>query len=322
MARLQLPIVPLAAALLMFVSTLAVPSRADDPAAAEALFQEGKRLMDEGLLDQACAKFEGSMVAEPTVGAALNVARCHELAGRTATAWVEYKKAAGMAKSAGQEERRRGALTLADELEQRLPRLTVVVEAPSPAITVLRDGEPLASASYGTAIPIDPGAHEIEARAPGKRPWRATIDIGEAEQKTVAIPALDPVAGPRDHHPDQSAGWMDLAPLQLAGIVVGGVGIATLGVGVGLGVKAMNDESQLAEECPSRICPGADADADAIRPIADGATAAVVIGSAAIAGGLVMIILGGDDATESDGGLSVEPAFGPTSAALSLTGRF
>src|SRR5690606_30041935 len=73
-----------------------------DKATAESLFQEGKRLMEQGQIEEACPKFQASMDAEPSVGAMLNLARCHELTGKTATAWAEYTEAANLARRAGQ----------------------------------------------------------------------------------------------------------------------------------------------------------------------------------------------------------------------------
>jgi hypothetical protein len=94
---------------LFAVLALAPAAHGSQKAAAESLFQEGKRLMDAGRYDEACPKFEASHKAEPSVGAMLNLARCHELAGKTASAWVEYKEAAKLAQQTGQADRVLGA---------------------------------------------------------------------------------------------------------------------------------------------------------------------------------------------------------------------
>src|SRR5690606_24363777 len=111
-------------------------SAAADSATAEALFREGKALLDRGEIDAACEKFQASMDAEPSIGAQLNLARCHEQLGRTASAWAEYLKAASLAQRHGDARRERSARELAAELEPRLSKLTVEVVAPAEGLTV------------------------------------------------------------------------------------------------------------------------------------------------------------------------------------------
>lgn len=296
-----------ATALVLFLSTAA---HAGDTVAAEALFREGKRLMDAGQHEEACPKFAASMAAEPSVGAMLNLALCHEQTGRIALAWAEYKKAAAMAAQAGQDKRRKGALEHADRLAPRLPRITLEVREKAPGLIVERDGERVAAATFGSALPVDPGPHHYHARSPGKRSWSTDIVIDEAEEKTIVIPALQ----------QESEGSM--GPVRLAGLVVLGVGAAVLGVGIGLGVKALSDTDALDETCPNRECPGAAAQADDIRPLAHGSTAAIVVGAAAIAAGIIMAVIGDDDTEDAETGFRMQPYLGPNSGGAVLTVAF
>src|SRR6188508_1232334 len=71
-------------------------------AAAEALFIEGRRLVAEGKTAEGCAKFAESQALDPGVGTLLNLARCYERIGRTASAWTTYREAASRAQAAGQ----------------------------------------------------------------------------------------------------------------------------------------------------------------------------------------------------------------------------
>ena len=62
---------------------------AEDKVAADAAFRAAKELEKAGKLVEACPLYETSYRNDPQLGALLNLANCHELTGRTATAWVE-----------------------------------------------------------------------------------------------------------------------------------------------------------------------------------------------------------------------------------------
>ncbi|MBI4705574.1 MAG: hypothetical protein HY744_31155, partial [Deltaproteobacteria bacterium] len=117
----------LAASGALCLVALAATARAqpDERRRAEELFEAAKQLAAEGERAEACESFAATVRAYPSVGARLNLARCHEQAGRTASAWSEYNRAAAMARAAGQAEREEGAQELAAKLEPKLSKLTV-----------------------------------------------------------------------------------------------------------------------------------------------------------------------------------------------------
>ncbi|MBK7777474.1 MAG: hypothetical protein IPI43_25675 [Sandaracinaceae bacterium] len=99
----------------MLLGLLALtPLRADaqstgSQAAAEALFREGRRLMEEGNYDEACPKFEASNRLDVAVGTLLNLGVCWEQGGRLASAWATFLEAAALAARTGSPEREHGA---------------------------------------------------------------------------------------------------------------------------------------------------------------------------------------------------------------------
>src|SRR5262245_41248205 len=158
--------------------------------AAESLFQAAKQLMADKKFAEACPKLVESQRLEPSPGTQLNLARCYEGLGKTASAWAEYKGAAVLAQQLGQKDREKGARDLADALQPKLSKLTVQAAA-TPGLVVKSDGVEIGAASFGTALFVDPGEHLVEASAPGYEPWSTKIVVGpNADSKTASVPPL------------------------------------------------------------------------------------------------------------------------------------
>jgi hypothetical protein len=300
---------------------LAPAAHGSQKAAAESLFQEGKRLMDAGRYDEACPKFEASHKAEPSVGAMLNLARCHELAGKTASAWVEYKEAAKLAQQTGQADREQGARELASKLEATLSKLTIQVSGASEGMVVKRGDDAVPPESWGSAIAVDPGTYTIEASAPGKENWSDTVTVGpNGDQQTIVIPELAAGSGPGPE-PDGDGGPNALV---VAGYVTGGIGVVVLALGIGAGIVAINKQSDLDDRCvdPPDNCPNLPPDeVDDAKLVANLSTAGVAVGSVLTVAGIVMLVVG-YMGSESSQETAVVPLVGPTQFGLGVVGRF
>src|SRR5271170_7726762 len=137
-------------ALALFAPKVARAQAAEDKAAAESAFEEGKRLMSAHAYAEACPKFAESLRRDPGLGTMLGLADCFEKNGQTASAWAEFREAAGAAARKGD---RREAL--ARENAARLePLLSMVVvrvslEADVRGLSVKRDGVDLDRTSWG-----------------------------------------------------------------------------------------------------------------------------------------------------------------------------
>src|SRR6185369_325633 len=109
---------------------LSVPSRAfaqNDKAAAEALFDDAKKLMEAKRYPEACKKFADSQKLDPGVGTLLNLGRCYKENGQTASAWSTYREAASQARAEQQSDREDLARDEAAQLEPRLTKLVIEV---------------------------------------------------------------------------------------------------------------------------------------------------------------------------------------------------
>jgi hypothetical protein len=312
------------------------PALAGNAAAAEALFQEGRALMEAGDYASACPKLAESDRQDPGVGTLLALGVCWEESGRLASAWATFAEAAARAKRAGQTEREEAARAQARTLEPRLSRLTVVVSDETAALAgveVRRDGEVVGSAGWGAGVPIDPGEHEITATAPGHRPFLAKVTIGaESDQQRVEVPPLAavdpegaPAAAPGGADATADAGETGQGPpLRLIGLGVGGAGIIGLGLGTFFGLRAgaLNDESYENDHCTrNEECDSVGAGKrDDARSAANVSTVAFIAGGVLTAAGVTLYLLGGDE--EDDAKVSATAAFGPGSGAMVVRGSF
>lgn len=155
------------------VDSTATVARADasstEMTLAETLFQDGKKLMDEGKFDEACPKLESSFRIEKAGGTAIFLALCYEGQGRLATAWTMFQQALSMAIAKGREDRAEKARERLSVIEPKLSKVTIEVgkQANVAGFEVRVDGAKIDAMAFGTALPMDPGAHAIAASASG-----------------------------------------------------------------------------------------------------------------------------------------------------------
>jgi hypothetical protein len=242
----------------------AFPS-ADDKALATLLFQEGRGLMSEGRIPEACLKLQESQRLDPGGGTLLNLALCHEREGRLARSWSEFKEAEALAHGDGRRDREIEAANHVAELEPRLSRLTIVVPAGAQVegLVVERDGRELGRGAWSTAIPIDGGKHVVRATALGRDPFTASIVIGkESDSRTVEIPVLaTPVvvvtsSGPA-MAPAPLTNQVTSAHLRWGGIGLTGAGVIALGVAGYVASTAINARDAANSDCFTDGCDAA-----------------------------------------------------------------
>ncbi len=169
-----------ALALALFVggASISAPARAQATAqqkpAAEALFDEGRRLLEEGRFARSCRQLEQSQAIDPGVGPLLYLGKCYERTKRLASAWATFREASSAACAAGQSARSRTAASRAESLRDKLAYLTLQPPATRPVgMEVLLEGNLVSAALYGVPFPVDLGAHQLLVRAPGHVSHRA-----------------------------------------------------------------------------------------------------------------------------------------------------
>ena len=310
-------------------------------ALAEQLYLEGQKLMQAGRVDDACAKFADSERLDPALGTLINLAVCHEKQGRIATAWGEFTDAAAQASKSGQRDREGFARGHADALERRLQKLIIEIAAPVSGMVVKLDGQALPPSALGTAIPLDPGDHQLDADAPGKKTWRQTkLNLGPSavltrvqitfEDDASATPAskAPPVPGGA---PDSGAAPAGAESSRAAsgsaartvGLIVGGVGLVGVGVGVTMLVLAGSLSSRSDDEIHRGDVATGHNDHEAA---VNDQTVGYVVGGVGIAalgvgGYLVLSSLGGPSPGTARG-LRLVPSAAPGYAGIAARGAF
>ena len=298
----------------------AAASARADPAAAEALFEEGVQLSERGQLIAACQKFEASESLDVAVGTLLRLADCYERTGRLASAWSRFREAASLAQTQAMPDRERIASVRADALAPRMARLTLRVSGKSPVGMVVElDRLSVPKASWGSALPVDAGQLSIVASAPGYVPFRREVSLVDGARVEVTLPPLEEDAAasatlvptklrriPADTAaPPASIGKTRTVDRGYAARVTGatlavwgGLGLATGGVLTILAARR-NDNSR--DYCAEnqRFCSarGVQLRQEAQR-LADAATVSVAVGGGLLAAGLVVYWAAPRGATE------------------------
>jgi hypothetical protein len=312
---------------------------AESLAAAQALFDEAVRLFEARDYAAACPKLEASLALVQGLGTRGKLAECYERSGRLASAWAAYREVAALAQRAGDARRARVAEKRARALEPRLPRLIVRVDEIVPGLAVTRDGTAVDARTFGTPIAVDPGPHEIEARAPGHEPWRHTESITEGASATVRVPRLVAMPSAPDPTPPALAEPSAPAPpaassgrhagrtQRTVGLAVVGTGVIGLAAGGYLGIRArsLRDRAYSEGHCNADdMCnlEGYELIEQA-RTNARRATVLVGVGAVAvIGGGLLWWLAPRDQRTSADTALHWTPSVDRTGVGVTLSGRF
>lgn len=327
------------AGLMALATTAAAEPSGANKAAAEALFNQGKRLMADKNYAEACPKFQASQELDPGVGSLLFLGDCFEKSGKTASAWATFKEAQGLAQREQDPGREKVASVRALALKPRLSMLLVRVDAALMGLEGLDihlNGHPVPKAQWGSRVPVDPGPQRVEATAPGFERYDQTLNIASGPtSSTLDIPSLKPTKQeappPPAPEPTPKAAQQTVtvadAPRsntqKTIGIVLGGVGILGTGVGSYFGLRAIGKNSDSDDKCrtATQCSPEGLTLRNQARDAAKVSTIAFSAGAALLGTGLVLF-LAADDTRAAHGASSLFLTAGvvPSGTSLELGG--
>lgn len=293
-------------------------ARAGDAAVAREQLKIGYALSQDGKCEEAIAHLQESVRLDPKALAYLNLANCEERTGRLAEAlahWVDARAHAqteGVAPVEQEAERRQKAL------EPRIPRLTIVLAPGAPKdSTVTRDGVVLGAVSLGVPMPVNPGAHAIVVKAPGRAESTTEVTLAEAESKTVEVKPGEPRVA--DGEPPAKAGPERASEGHTSPLVWVGFGgaAAALAVGSVTGFMALERSNAAERDCPDLKCPSAEALDEVEAGRAFGTVSTVAFGAAAVLAGVgIYALVSGGKRGPAPASVAVRPG------GFGLGGRF
>lgn len=326
----------LAVSLLLVAPSAAADPSTADKALAETLYRDAQALMEKKDYAAACPKLAESQRLDPAGPTLMNLALCHEAEGKTASAWVVFQEVQALARRRNKADVAALAQKHIDALLPRLSKLTVVVTDGSVAgLEVRRDGTLLPQAAWGTAMPLDPGEHRVEAAAPGRRPFAVTVTIGkDADARTVTVPSLEAVAPPPPSvasAPPPPPATTSAPPPPATSVVAqpartptwawvaGGVGAAALVGGTAFALASRSNARAAKDACPDPDhCPDRAAVDDSKTAVRQGNVATVLTGVGLVGVGVFAWAWATTPRTTAE----VGPSVGPRSAGLTLRATF
>jgi hypothetical protein len=271
---------------------------AERAATAQTLYDSAVALMDAKKFADACPKLEEVTRLIPEgIGARLTLAECYEGDDRLASAWAVYVNARAAAARAHQADREAKAGAKVDELKPKLAHLVIrVPEALSKleGLRVEQDDFAVGSPEWGEPLPVDVGDHTITASAPHKVAFAKHVHVDrDGDAIEVALEPLKDAPASEGKADANPRAIVDARPWQRPlGISLGVVGLASAGVGFGLGGAAMMKRNAASKECNAALLctqKGLDLRASG-RTFANAATALIVTGSVLAVAGVVVAV--------------------------------
>lgn len=239
-------------------ATATASHTSSNASAAERLFRAAVQRMDHGDYVGACPMLEQSQALDPSSGTLLNLGDCYEHTGRVASAWRTFAGAETLALAGARRDRAEVAKLRKERL---LPLVTYVKlsppERPDANLRVELDGHPLEVATLGAPLAVDPGNHEVRARAPGCDDIVSRVSAGEPGSTTeLKIPAFSrcqaaPAAAPAPTPADRRG---SLDAQDIAAISAGAVGVTGVIVGTVFGLKSVSKHADSDDYCTGHVC--------------------------------------------------------------------
>jgi len=263
-------------ALVLLVAAPAIAQDAANVVEARQRVTRGEALFERGDFDAALAEFEAAYEAigeHPSRFLVLyNIGQCHERRFRYDVALTYYQRYLdeGGSEMEGHEAVEASVIALGDLLSR------VMIHTSAPGAEAFVDGRSVGAVPGEVLVPA--GFHALSVRASGYVPAERSFEVPAAGHLDIT---LEPTR--------LSDEYRGVSPI--FSIAFGGVAIAALGVGIGLGVAALDQRASIDRQLADPVARWSvtDASFDGIRTLA--LTADILYAGAAVFG-LTAVVLG------------------------------
>lgn len=314
--------------------TPGIASAQDDDTLREARgkFQKGLELKHAGDFGSALKLFREVGQIKMTPQVRYHIATCEENLGQLVAALGGYELA--LAQSEGMHPdfiaEVQGSI---DELNARIPKLSIERAQGSEAAQIQLDGVQLGENSIGGETPVDPGPHTVTAKAPGFADYQKTVTVSEGTAEVVSV-ELVKLQKDRD---EAESGDVPLASSQKDfgpwPYVAGGVGAAGLILGGSLLGVSLGKFGKQKDLCGGDVkdCRAPDSDRDEVDKLGKQASAfeaggwiGIGVGVVGLGAGVAMLVMssGEKETDPAQARLRFRPYSIGSDAGLSLTGSF
>ncbi len=329
-----------AAMALALLLPLARTAAAQEEPDAEALFQEGRRLLKEGQYEAACPILQQSFDIHEGLATEFNLAECEEKLQRFSSAYRHYDHVRVVAATKNDAARAEVAGTRAEIAKARAASVTVTVRQPAPNEELRVDGELIVVNGQGKAsVLLDPGPHDIEARADKYLQFIQKFSLTSGAKVAIDVPPLRPAGAPTTTLPKPppvvstpkrpqpavvSSTNSGTSGSQIAGYVLLGTGTVIAGGGAYLLIDANATKRELDKLCPDRVCTDT-----SLKPKYDNAKTETTVGAVLAVTGGVFLVTGLSLLAAPTGGTSTSarrvqfaPILGAGTGGISASGAF
>lgn len=314
----------------------------NDIAGARAMYERAMRAREKGLWDIACPSFAESYRLYPIAGTMFELADCEQNAGKSSSAFNHYHQylleveLLSREKAATHADRVKKSEDAIAKLRDEIPTLTVVMPADAPTdVVVLRDAITLAPASFGVAMPVDPGKHVVKVVSADKQIlFQSTIESKPRKPETIEIELPQKPPSPTPTPPEPTTKLEPISPpahraslLQTGGYVGLGVGLAGLTTSTVFAGLAMANQSYTDKACSKNEECSASVQGAIEQGRAFGGFSTITfgVGAAGLATGTVLLVLDHLQRNKNEpkthrpsAGFNV----GPSGASLTVSGVF
>ena len=289
---------------------------------ARANFQRAIELEQAGNYTTALETFRDVGQVRMTPQVRFHIATCEEKLGRLVTALGGYQLAFADADSVGDDFKAEVDRAVT-RLQASIPKLVINRGTGAEAAEIELDGVALGASSVGVPVPLDPGPHSVNAKAPDSQPFSQTVTIAENEQKDIEV-VLVPIPA------EQGANFGPSGPLEkprshVIPYVIGGVGVASLiGSGVLFGLR-QSTLSDLESKCGAgrQSCPNnARGEVSNLSLYNTTAQIALGVGVAGVGAAVGILLWQRKHPTTSATGMMFLPSAPNSLAGASWAGRF